>query len=216
VARFLHWICSALEFSILAGLLFQRRPTCYALGPLVLAWLVSDLVVALSPASNTWDFWLAKEIVHALLAIGVGIELSLRVLAPVPLGHLAGQRWLAAVAAFCAVLMLTAPPGPASATLVPRLLAAIAWLYLGLALVAARYSVPLTRLHGAVLLALSPYCMLYWLTWSRAEADLATAAVVNPAAFVVVLAVLLWAAWTDDPEPPVEPALVRLVWPWTA
>ncbi len=211
----LLWLGPVLELALLIGLLARRRlPHCRALALSVCAWFVSDLSVAVWPSLNTWTFWIAKETAHAALALVLGVELSLLLLAAVPLGQLAARRWLVALLAFAAVLVTTSAPDAIS--VLARLWAAIAWLYLGLALVAARYVVPLTRLHRAVLLALSPCCMLYWLTWRKVEADVATAALVNPVAFVVVLGVLLWAAWTDDPEPPVEPALVRLVWPWTA
>lgn len=212
---FLLWINVALELALLASLIARRRlQHCFTLPVLAAAWVTADLVVGLSPDSNTWSFWIAKELVHALLALAVGLELSCRLLLAVPLGHLAVQRWLLGLMLFAVALATTAPAGPANVTLLPRLLAALAWLYTGLAVVMARYSIPIDRLHGAVLATLSPYCILYWLTWSRTGSDTAVAGLVNPAAFVAVLGALVWAAWRDAPEPPVELEIVKLVRPW--
>jgi hypothetical protein len=214
VPLLLLWLASALELALLVGLLARRRLAyCHTLAPCVAAWLASDLAVALWPNCNTWTFWVMKEAIHAVLAFAVGVELSLRLLAVAPLGQLATQRWLAICVSLAVALVITAAHG--QMVILARVLAAQSWLYLGLALVAARYWIPLGRLHGTLLLAVSPYFLLCWLTWTRSGDDTAVASLVNAAAFVVVLAVLAWAAWTDDPAPPVEPGLVRLVWPWT-
>ncbi len=190
----------------------RRWRHSYLLAPCVFSWLISDLAVALVPGCNTWRFWAAKEASHVVLAFALGVELSWRLLVAAPLAWVAARRWLISVILLGAALFTV--PTAGTLELLPRLLAALAWLYAGLTLVLARYSMPLGRLHAAILLGLSPYCLLYWLSWSRVHDDTAVAGVVNPAAFVVVLGALVWAVWSDEPEPQVEPALVELVWPW--
>ncbi len=212
--QFLLFACLILEAALLASLVLRRRwRSSYLLTPCITSWLAADALVFLRPGFNTWTFWSFKESLHALLALGLGLELGWRLLAAAPLGQAAAKRWIAGVTLVAWALLSMPPNGPTEA--LARLVAALAWLYTGLTLVLARYSMPLTKLHGTLLFALPPYCLLYWLTWSRVGDDATLAGVVNPAAFVLVLGALSWASWTSDGEPPVEPALAHLVWPWT-
>lgn len=211
---FLLVACLILEAAALAGLAWRRRwQHSYLLLPCVVSWLASDTTILLWPDCNTWRFWFLKESTHALLVFALGIELSGRLLVAAPLAQVAARRWLVSAVLLGAALFTV--PISGALDVLPRLLAALAWLYLGLTLVLARYSMPLGRLHGAILLGLSPYCLLYWLSWSRVRDDTAVAGVINPAAFVIVLGALAWAIWSHEPEPQAEPALVELVWPWT-
>lgn len=215
MATILVWSGPLLEAAILAGLVARRRLTyCYTLPVLVLWWLASAARIGVQPDSNTWDFWIVKELVHALLAFALGIELSWRALLASTRGHYAAMGLLGANLCFAVALAATSPPGPVSVTLLPRLHAALAILYLGLLWVLVHHWLPADRLHRAVLVGLAVHGFLYWMTWSRTGTETAVANFVNPAIFAGVLATLAWAAWAPDENPPAQPEIVKLVHPW--
>jgi hypothetical protein len=216
VETILVWTCALFEAVLFVGLVVRRRVTgCYALLPLVVAWLAADVAVAVRPDVNTWDFWITKELTHALLAFAVGIELSCRVLVASTRGHYAAMGLLGANLFFAVALAATAPPGPMSVTVVPRLHAALAILYLGLLWVLVHHWLPADRLHRVVLVGLAVHAFLYWMTWSRTGSETAVAGFVNAVIFAGVLASLAWAAWAPDETLPAQPEIIKLVHPWT-
>lgn len=212
----LFWIGLTLEGALLAGLLVRRRVRqCYALLPLAAEWLTTDGMVALCPGCNTWELWTSKELLHALLAFAVGVELSWRMLLGTTRGQCAAMAMLGINLCFAVMLVATAPPGSPSVTLLPRLMAGLATLYLGLLWVLARHAIPLARPHRAILGGLAVHSILYWMTWSHTGTETTVAGFVNPVVFLGVLVTLAWAVWTADDVPPVQPELVKLVQPWT-
>lgn len=180
-----------------------------------MAWLAADGAVAIRPDSNTWDFWITKELTHALLAFALGVELSWRALLASTRGQYAAMAMLGTNLCLAVALVATAPPGPMSVTLLPRLHAALAILCLGLLWVLVHHWLPADRLHRVVLLGLAAHGFFYWMTWSRTGSETAVAGFVNAIVFAGVLAALAWAAWAPDAPPPAQPEIVRLVHPWT-
>ncbi len=193
----------------------RRAAHCVTLFPLALAWLLGDFVFVLFPAANTWEAWNAKELIHALLAFALGAELGWRALLVSPLGQLAAARWVLFAAGLGALFLGSAPAGPPSVALVPRALAALAWLYAGLLVVMARYMLPVEPLHRNLMVGLSAYSILYFVTWSHAADDVTMAGRVSATAFALLLAAVAWAVWRPVAPPPVEPEIAHLVWPWT-
>lgn len=210
------WTCLGLEAALITGLLLRRRVvSCYSLLPLAAAWLVTDVSVALYPACNTWEFWITKELTHAVLAFAVGAELSWRALVASVRGQCAARVVLGVDLVFAVALVATAHAGPLSVTFLPRLVVGQAILYLGLLWVLARHALPLERLHRAVLGGMTVHGVLYWMTWSHTGSETAVAGFVNSVVFVGVLGVLVWAVWTDHVTPDeVQPEILRLVHPW--
>ena len=208
--------CVALEMALLAGLIRRRRLSqSYLLLPLVISWASASLAFVLHPVARTWDFWLVKELVHAALAVALGIELALRVFRPLPTPWLWARLVLASVPAVAGVLVASHAPGPFSVRVMPSLLMALAWLYTGLGCLLLHYRMPVERLHRALLWGLPPYLVLYAATWGQAASDAGIPNSLNPPMFTAVLCVLTWVAWQpDDPAPEADPGTVFWLWPW--
>lgn len=188
------WLGPLLETAILTGLLVRHRLGKIATLPcMLIALIVSESVVGLCGACNTWKFWLVNEFAHAALLLALAVELILRVF-PGP-ARRAAVYWLAFVMAVMTALVLTTPQGWLIVEVLPRVLGAIAWLYMGLMVVMLRYDVHIEPLHDAILSGFTPYLMVYAATWSQAATDTSIVKIVNPVMFVFVLLLLLRAAW---------------------
>lgn len=214
----LLWLGPVLELGVLAGLIARRRVRrVQSLPILLLSLLATAVVIGLWPSVNTWRFWTIKATVHALLFLAVGFEIAARVFARVPRAAAAARRSIAVVVVLTVAFLVAPPHGHPALTLVPRLLAGGAWLYLGVLVLRVLFVMPLDPLHRAVLVGFGPYMMFYALTWGRvnSRAGAEWAGVFNAAVFVVALMVLLVAAWRREAKPLASPETVRLLWPWS-
>lgn len=216
MSQALLWSGVVIELAILAGLVHrQRLRYCYSLPAFIAVVLLSTLAMGLCPSCNTWSFWNTQELVHALLLLVMGVELSTRLFRYLPEARLWARVSLVVVVAGAAALLATAPSWrPLSVELLPRVLTALAWLYAGLVGVTAAYGLPLERLHQAILWGLSPYLILSALTLSRIASDKTLANVLNPLAFAIALAWLAWAAWAPSEPADADAETVKVVWPW--
>jgi len=216
MAAFLTWSCVALELSLLAGLIVRDRlRQCYALGLYMLASLASALVINLCERCHTWDFWIAKELAHALVLFVLALELSWRAFRPVPRAWLWARLAIVGSVALGVTLVAAMPPGPVSVRVVPWILAALAWLYTLLGVITVSLKMPDERLHRAILWGLAPYLMFYAATWGQAGDDVTLPNLLNPLMFLLVLGVLVWTAWRRETSAPGgHPETVRWLWPW--
>lgn len=212
----LIWLCVGLEVALLTGLIARGRVRqCYMLPALIFTWLASAIVVGVCPTCNTWRFWTVKESIHALAAIGLGLELAIRVFRQVPRPWMWALVTIGSTVALVVALVWTAPPGPWSVRVLPWVLAGIAWLYTGLGMILLTFRMPVEFLHRTLLWGLSPYLMLYAATWGLTREDVLLPNVLNPLAFTAALALLVWAACRSDTEPPPAHRLtVAWLWPW--
>ncbi len=215
-SQVIAWSCVALEVLLLAGLIVRRRVShSYALAALVVAWLTSALIVGICPSCLTWRTWLFSELVHALLAFLVAVELAYRGFRQVPRAWWWAKTALLATAVLGAGLVYLAQPSALSIGLVPWLLGALACLYMALWLVALAVALPQERLHTATLTALSPYLIVYAVTWGQVQADTRMANLVNPLMFTAALALLVRAAWSRETMAPKgHPETVQWLFPW--
>jgi hypothetical protein len=213
----LLWTGPVLEAGVLAGLIVRRRlRRAWLLPVLLVALMLSAAAVGLVPWAKSWPFWFAKELGHALLFLALGIEIAMRTFASLPGARRTLFPWLAAVVVMAVVLALTLPLGARALAGVPRLLAAVAFLYGGVYGILRLHVVPVDPLHKAVLLGFAPYLLFNAVSWGqvRSRWEHALANVANPALFVLVLLVLLVAAWREETPPRARPSLVRRLWPW--
>jgi hypothetical protein len=189
------WLGPVLELGILLGLIVRRRLGQVVMLPLLLVALIaSATTVGLCPACNTWDFWLVKEFVHAALLLALGFEMAQRVFTDAP-ARRAARRWTAFVVMAMLALLVSGGREFLIVGILPRLIASIAWLYTGLAIVMLRYGVRTDPIHDAILSGFPPYLMLYAATWSQVTDSTRMAAFLNPLVLIGVLAALLHAAW---------------------
>lgn len=209
------WLCVLLEVLLLVGLVARVRVRqCYSLFALALAWLASALVVGLSPERLTWEFWVVTESSHALLALLLALELVWRAFRPVPRAWWWARAMVLVTLAAGGILVYAAWPGPLSVHVLPWILGALAWLYIGLWVTSQLLGVPQERLHTAVLAGLSPYLILYAITWGQTRTDTAMANMVNPVMFMLALLALVHAAWARDALVAGHPETVRWLFPW--
>ncbi len=206
-APILLWVGPLLAAAILAGLAQDSRwRLCLALPLFLAVTLITTGIVGLCAACATWDFWIAKELLHAALLLLMGLELGTRLFRGLPYSHSQARRRIAGVLVLTAFLLATAPRGPVTVVVLPRLLLGLAWLYMGLWLVVRGSRLSIEPLHSAVLGAFTPYLLVYAVTWARASEGTAVANVLNPVMSTVVLVVLLLASWRGRLEPAVTEA----------
>lgn len=213
------WSGPVLEVGILAGLVTRGRVHRLRSLPVLLVGLLgSGAAVALWPSLRTWTFWTAKEALHALLFLAVGLETSARIFGHLPGAALVARAWLVVVTVVTMAVIALPPYGHPALTLIPKLLGGTAWLYLGLLATRLFFRMPLDPLHRAVLLSVGPYMMLYAYTWGRVDSGFGVAqtGLLNALAFVAVLVVLLVASWRDERPPTGAPETVRFLWSWSS
>jgi hypothetical protein len=199
VAPGLLWCGPALEVAIVVGLTVRLRlRLCLTLPVFLIATLTTTTLAGVCPPCVTWEFWIAKELLHAVLMLVMGLELSARLFRGLPYSQAKARRRIIGVLALTALLLVTAPIGPASVVLLPRLLMGLAWLYFGLWLVVRSSRLVVDPLHASVLNGFTPWLLAYALTWARATDDTVLPNVLMPVLSVFVLVVLLKAAWRRD------------------
>ena len=213
----LLWLGPVLEIGVLVGLVRRGRlGRAWILPVFLLAVLGADVIVAISPSQNTWRFWLLNEALHAVLLLALVIEVAWRMMRHLPGPALALSLLLLVLTWATGLVLREAPREHVLFEVIPRLLASTAGLYIGTFLVQACFRIPVDPLHRAVLLGLSPWMLIYAITWGRVTSvrALAVADTVNPLMFVFTLVVLLEAAWRCEGEPPVPRRVWRFLWPW--
>jgi hypothetical protein len=213
----LLWAGPILETSVLAGLMARRRvQRAVTLPVLLVALVLSDGARGLWAGANTWAFWFAKELAHALLFLILGVEIAVRVFRPLPGVRRTLRLCLVVVVAVAAVLALTLPMGARSLVAVPRLLLAIGLFYAGVYGILIAHMIPVDPLHKTVLLGFAPYHLFNAVSWGQVQSEWehALVNVANPVLFVLVLLVLLAAAWRDEAAVSVRSSLVRRLWSW--
>lgn len=208
-------LCLVLEVLLAIGLVVRDRVRqCYTLWVLTLAWLASALAVRLRPTWLTWEFWTLTELTHAVLAFLLALEVIARAFRQVPAAWWWSRTILIGATLLSAGLVYASPPGPFSVRVLPWLLGGLACLYMSLWVMALLLDLPQERLHVAILGGLSPYLIVYAVTWGQTEADTTLANRFNPIMFTVALGVLVHAAWRHETETPAHPETVRWLFPW--
>jgi hypothetical protein len=218
VTAVLMWLGPALELLIVVGLVARRRVwRLWSLAALMLALLVPGIGVAVWPELRTWSFWTAKETLHAALFLVVGFEIMVRVFGRLPGAAHTARVWSSFVILVTLAVIVLPPYGHPALTVVPRLSAGASWIFLGILLSRLVFLVPLDPLHKAVLLSIGPYTTLYAASWGRVgtREGAAFVGLTNALAFVLVLGVLVVAAWRPERPPNATTATVRFLWPWS-
>ena len=209
---FLLWLSVALDLGVLAGLVVRRRVAeAYTLPVLLLALAATATTVGLCLACNTWDFALTKELIHAVLFLLLGLELAWRLFPGLPVARRTAQLWFVLMLVAMLVWLLTAPAGPRMIQTLPRIIGTGACLYMGLTVLMHLFRVDIGPLRNALLSALSPYAILYAVTWHYHGQDASVANVVNPLAFDIAMALVLRAAWQREQHTSVPLVLTRLI-----
>ena len=82
---------------------------------------------------------------------------------------------------------------------------------MGLTVLMRFFRVDLSRLHNTLLSALSPYAIVYAVTWHYYGQDARVANMVNPLAFNIAMALVLRAAWQRAERTSAPSLLARLL-----
>jgi hypothetical protein len=213
----LLWAGPLLELAVVAGLIRRGRIRhAYLLPVFLVALAVSAVTVGVCATCNTWRFWIAKESVHAGLALALGVEVAWRVFRPLPGARGVAAATAAAVALLTGFVLFAAPNEHPAVALLPALAGGLACFYTGLVLTMMSFLIPADHLHAAVLLGLSPYMVLYAALWPAARDPFMreVAAWATSLMLVLALLLLLRVAWVRDSAPAAPLSLVRLLWPW--
>lgn len=212
VSVLLLWAGVALDLGVLAGLVVRGRWRDAWLCPVLIgAFLVSAMSAGLCDSCNTWSVWIAKELVHVALMFLLGIELSLRLCTSAPARRHAWM-WIGVVALGILALVASAPPGPLTVQVLPRLIATVIFLYAGLTMVLAAHGLKIRlALHEALLYGFPPYLFVYVVAWGSTGDDTTWAGTLSPLAFNLVMLNLLRAVWQRDAAPQVGLSLLAQV-----
>jgi hypothetical protein len=211
----LHCSGPILATTALVGLFVRRRRHESAVLPIWLAAHIAVPVFALlRPDLHTWSFWIVKELTYNLLYLLLGVELAAKLCSHLTWVAPRAQRFVVVVLIATAALVATTPAGPVSTTLLPRLTAALALLFVGVFVLATRYGLPLTPLHATLLRGLTLCLLLFTFTLQRVVDDTRFADWANASAFALLLACLVRAAWQREAPPPATPETVHWLWPW--
>ncbi len=216
LATILTWTSVALEVATLAALIQRRRLRRLVTLPVLLV-LVAVFTVAprVWTEANTWSVWLAREFIHATVLLLMGLEIALRLSLRLPDARQEARQWIGPILVGCVILLVLTRSAPPTVGLLPLLMLAIAWIYVGLTLVARHHLVPVEPLHKTVLHGFTVYLVIYALGWSLTGEDTTIVAHVNAIAFNLLMLALLWAAWRQDDTPPGVPERTLLhFWPW--
>jgi hypothetical protein len=200
--------------ALLAGMVLRGRiGLCWAFGAYVLAILVGNTLVTLSPERfYTPAFWVLKQGVYDALKMAIAIELAWRAFGAFP------GAWRTARAALLAVLgastlgLAWLTPRSSYHTLwqwQPGVVTAAVWLLTATALLVVFYQIPIGEWQRAIMLGLAPYLLVFVTLLSllrrndwalRAEVGLA-----DSLAYLGLVTFWAYAAWRRDGPLPSEP-----------
>lgn len=225
-----EWAIAPVQVLVIVGLVARRRLRRVWLWPayLLASSVVRVLQLGWGGAFRTWQAWVSMELPLKLMAVGVVVEITVRVFARLPGAAPWARRALALVALATAASLWTAPgvgDGDASSSwlyvmvveILPRLAFGAAALCVATLVVMAAYGVPLDDLHGAVLFGLALYLLLYAGPLGSADTHEPARFVVyyvTPVAYLGILVLWAYAAWRREREPGVSPEVVRRLQPW--
>lgn len=217
----------------LMGLVVRRRVArCLFFAAYLASVAAASLLVSLRSGALSWSGWLASELLQAVLAVGVVLEITVRILASLPEAARAARRRMRLVVAVTLAGGLLSlawdvstwlrARGPdvlayhVASSLLPLFTYGAAFLFIALLAVANWHLLPLDPLHRAVLTGFAVYLVLFsaLLVSVRSEDVRAVLSRVNSGAFLLLLAGWAWVAWRREAAPPAPEALVRRLWPW--
>ena len=212
----LTWMGVLLQVGTLGVLVYRRRLRRLVTLPLLLAVVLASTVsVRVWPASPTWGTWLSHELAHATVLLLMGLEIALRLSLRLPDARREARQWIGPTLVGCVILLALTRSAPPTVGLLPLLMLAIAWIYVGLTLVARHHLIPVEPLHKTVLHGFTVYLVIYALGWTLTGEDTRIVNTLAPLAFNLLMLALLWAAWRKDDTPAGIPERTLLhFWPW--
>jgi hypothetical protein len=219
----------AVEVILLAALAMGligrgRLRLCFTFGLYVAAVLGPDVAILARPSRFfTWDVWIARELVQALLKLGIPVEITLRAFAAFHGARARTASFLVVVAAgtiLATALRASKDAGAAglAQTMMPPLLTGTAWLFGAVLAFALWFRIPLHPWHRALLIGFVPYLLIFTIAvgllrslgW-EARMVLSHAYTIS---YLVLVAYLAFAVWRRDPSPPAPSHLVHRLQPW--
>jgi len=208
--------------TVLLGLGVRRLYRfCYSFAVYLLAVLTGDLLQNCWPERfYTWDFWMVKETLYALLKLAIAVEIVDLSFQAFPSARRNVRRVMLALLVGLLGFVVIGVDDGAELTMLARELQrraanGIAMLYCAAWAVVLYYHLPLHRLHRAILRGLVPYLLVFaaantitlvfgW-NW-RQEVNVAEAAV-----WALMLAYWSWEVWRRGPA---ESLFLRELQPW--
>lgn len=204
---------------ILAGLVARRLyRLCYAFPAYLLAvWLGDLLMFMWSGRFYTWNFWVAKEVVYAVLKLAVALEITSLAYGAFPQARIAVRVLVLIVLSGVLALVIAASgSGPDFSVLareqLRRTANGVAVVYCGVWGLVLWYRLPLHPLHGAILRGLVVYLLTFaaasTATLEFGEGVRQAANIVEAATWTALLTYWIWTVWR--PQRTSTPFMMRL------
>lgn len=210
--------------AILLGV-WRRRlyRVCHSFPVYVAAVLAGDVLVhGWRDIFYTWDFFMLKETIYAVVLFVLSLELSRLVFQAFPGALIAARRLLLVAMVLILLAVLSAYPDagkiPIAQQIQPRVMNGTALLFAAVWGLILWYHLPVHPFHLAIVQGLVPYLLVstvllrllaMWGIENRAWMGLA-----DSVAYVLMLVYWAWAVWRPEAAPPADPSLIRRVQPW--
>lgn len=212
----------ALALAVVVGLLARGRLYMgWSFGLYLVSFAAFGTLMGLLPDRfMTWPFWLASEATLATLKAALALELSALIFRAFPAAGRVGRFGLVAILFGTIAWIASANPGSLAewVRVAPRAQCGGAFLFAWLLGVVLWYRIPLHPLHKAILMALTPYLLVFTVTmqaletfrWSGSD----DVRFLYTLVFAAVLGSWLRPAWRREEVSDVHPSVAKTVQPW--
>jgi hypothetical protein len=214
------WASIALALAALFGLTARRKTRASWLfaAYLLSVALAHGALLAPGGALWNWQFWAATDALQTLLCLGVAVEIGRKTFGALP----QARRLLLLYFLFACIGIVV------GVLLYPRVVVdafelvlivgwvsyGVAFLFVGLLVIALVYGVPLDPLHRAIAAGFALASAVLAFTHSLpAHADLGRAWL-SKTSYPLILAFWTWAAWRRDDFTGMSAQAIARLWPW--
>jgi hypothetical protein len=214
------WASIALALAALFGLSTRRKlRACWLFAAYLLSVaLAHGALLAPGGALWNWQFWAATDALQTLLCLGVAIEIGWKTFRPLP----QARRLLLLYFLFAGIGIVV------GVLLYPRVVVdafelvlivgwvsyGVAFLFVGLLVIALVYGVPLDPLHRAIAAGFALASAVLAFTHSLPAPAALGRAWLSYTTYPLILAFWAWAAWRRDDLTGLSPEAIARLWPW--
>jgi hypothetical protein len=211
--RLIGLLANLLVVSLVVGLFVRRRHrSSWFFTTYLLTVVAAESALSLWPAYfYTRRFWVARELVHELLKLGIAVELSVKTFGAFPGARATAQRTTFLVLMITFAAVVSAPVGTPdyrelAAALLPRVINGTVWLFTAIGGLILWYRLPVDRFHKAILIGFVPYLLIFTFAmhalatfgWQHRE----YMSYAHTVAYVVLLSYWNYEAWQQESVPP--------------
>jgi len=190
-------LVKVLVWFTLVGIVWRGRARlCWSFVAYLLAVVTSNSLVTFWPETffTKW-FWILQQGLDDALKAAIAVELSFRTFLVSPRIRPIARAVLASllVIVFLVLVVLTG-----------EMTHGMTWLFTGLVGMILWYQVPVDTYQKAILFGFAPYLLVFGVLWTllgKNPSLLRTVQWADPAAYTLLMAFWVWAAWRHNPAP---------------